>query len=124
MPRLMPRKGKQWGGGGEGLCFQTNTPKTETPVSPPPRSQAAPWGLRAHDPTPTPLPVLGQPRLPPERWEKMAQTSEEGNKYPHSSSWKEMPSSGEGEQRTWLEGARVPPPTLAKAVQYPHPAPV
>lgn len=33
VPRLMPRKGKQWGGGGEGLCFQTNTPGTEKAVS-------------------------------------------------------------------------------------------
>lgn len=58
----------------------------------------------------------------------MAQTFEEGNKSPHSSLWKEMPSSGEGGQRTVWREARAPclaasPPTYLRAVQHPRPSP-
>lgn len=78
---------------------------------------------------PSPLQPWGQPRLLPGRgWEKMAQTFEEGNKSPHSSLWKEMPSSGEGGQRTVWREARAPclaasPPTHLRAVQHPRPSP-
>lgn len=74
-------------------------------------AQEAPWGPRS--PWALQSPPLsqpwGQPRLLPGRgWEKMAQTFEEGNKSPHSSLWKEMPSSGEGGQRTVWREARAP----------------
>lgn len=59
MPRLMPRKGKQWGGGGEGLCFQTNTPKTETPVSPPAPLPSGPLGAESPRPNPHSSPSTG-----------------------------------------------------------------
>lgn len=38
----------------------------------------------------------------------MAQTSEKGSECPHSSSWEEVPGSGEGGQRIWYGGSQGP----------------
>lgn len=56
----------------------------------------------------------------------MAQTFEEGNKSPHSSLWKEMPSSGEGgaEDTVWRGGLRQPgQPTASGPAAPPPPQP-
>lgn len=96
-------------------------------------AQGAPWGPRS--PSALQSPPLsqpwGQPRLLPGRgWEKMAQTFEEGNKSPHSSLWKEMPSSGEGGQRAVWRAAGPhasppahPPTSGLRSTPAPAPAP-
>lgn len=57
----------------------------------------------------------------------MAQTFEEGDKSPHSSSWKEMPSSGEGgaEDTVWREAEPHPcrQPHLLQGCAAPPPQP-
>lgn len=121
VPGLMPRWGSSGGWGGEGLCFQTKTPRTEKPVS---LFPSGPLGAESPWPSPLPSPSTGvSPTFRrPERWE-MAQTSEEGNEYPHSSSWKEMPSSGEGEQRIWYGGSQGPTAHPRQGCAVPHWAP-
>lgn len=116
-----------------GLCFQTKAlPSGRMPSVPVqrPAAQGAPWGPRS--PSALQSPPLsqpwGQPRLLPGRgWEKMAQTFEEGNKSPHSSLWKEMPSSGEGGRGFSVEGGQSPvprrQPTHPRAAQHPRPRP-
>lgn len=53
----------------------------------------------------------------------MAQTFEEGNKSPHSSLWKEMPSSGEGGAEGTVWGGRSPEPRLPAQGSRQHPPP-
>lgn len=138
MPRLMPKmeSSKEGRGAARGAVLSDKgSPIMENAQRPVPvqrlAAQGAPWGPRSPSALQSPplSPPWGQPRLLPGRgWEKMAQTFEEGNKSPHSSLWKEMPSSGEGGQRTVWREARAPclaasPSTHLRAAQHPRPSP-
>lgn len=114
-----------------GCAFRQRLSHNGAPSIPVPETSSPGGPLGAEEPicpaVPSPLPAGGGVSPPPsaqEGWEKMAQTFEEGNKSPHSSLWKEMPSSGEGgaEGTVWGGGgapslacqpraaARTPPP--------------
>lgn len=53
----------------------------------------------------------------------MAQTSEKENYVPTAAHGRKYPALGK-DRGYGVEGARVPPPTLSRAVQYPHRASV
>lgn len=78
---------------------------------------------------PSPIPALGS--APPSspggggtRWHRLLRG---GDQSPHSSLWKEMPSSGKGGRGYSVGGGRSPTPrcqpTHLRAAQHPHPSP-
>lgn len=89
-----------------------------------------PWGPGAHlpsSPLPYPSPRVSPAFVPGRGWDKMAQTFEGGDQGPHSSLWKEMPSSGKGGRGYSVGGGWSPTPrcqpTHLRAAQHPHPSP-
>lgn len=108
-----------------GAFRQKTRPEWRTP------GPAAPWGPGAHLPSsPLPLPALGS--APPSsrggggtRWHRLLKGR--GDKSPHSSLWKEMPSSGEGVRGYSVGEGQSPTsrcqPTHLRAAQHPHPSP-
>lgn len=106
-------RGRRGAGGGcafrQGLSHNTRVPSVPVPET---SSPGGPPGGPAVSPLPSPSPGVSPAFYLGEggrRWHRL----EEGNKSPHSSLWKEMPSSGGGGQRiVWREAGapRLSPP--------------
>ena len=139
--QINANEGEQWGEGRRGgLCFQTKAlPERRMPSVPVPETSSPGGPLGAEEPicpepicpaVPSPLPALGS--APPSTQEGVGEDgtdfSEEGNKSPHSSLWKEMPSLWGRRGRGYsVEGGRAPrlarPSHRFRAVRHPCPQP-